>query len=137
MFRRFMEKITSKSTGAASTDEYFKHNLSLFLNRNGIIKPDLIEYRVDRSQHSPHKFKVVLVGKAMKNQRLVGVLVYYDEAIGTIIGKLIPPENTIKHGIIAKAYKDGIYHYRSLYNAFLFEMDGYDMNKMEPKQELS
>jgi hypothetical protein len=137
MFKRLIANLAAKSFGAATPNEYLKHNLSLFLDRNGIRNPDLVEYRVDRSEYQPHFFKVAMVGKAHKGQKLIGLLVYYDESIGTIYGHVVQPEATIRHGIIAKSYKAGQYHYRTLYNAFLFEMDGYDTSSMQAKQELS
>lgn len=137
MFKRLIANLAAKSMGAASTNEYLKHNLSIFLDRNGITRPDLIEYRVDRSDHQPHFFKVALVGKAYKGQKLIGLIVYYDESTGTMLGNIVAPEKTIQHGLIAKSYRQGQYHYRTLYNAFLIEMDGYDTSTMTPKHELN
>lgn len=137
MFRRLIADLAAKSMGAGSTGDYLKHNLSLFLDRNGLRNPDLVEYRIDRCDYQPHFFKVALVGKAFKDGKLVGLIVYYDESIGTILGNIVAPEKTIKHGLIARAYQEGQYHYRTLYNAFLFEMDGYDTSVMAPKHELN
>ena len=137
MLKRLIANLAAKSMGAGSTNDYLKHSLSIFLDRNGITRPDLVEYRVDRSERQAHFFKVALVGKAYMGQKLIGLLVYYDESTGTMIGNIVSPEKTIQHGLIAKSYRQGKYHYRTLYNAFLIEMDGFDVSTLSPKHELN
>ena len=125
MFKRLIGDLVAKSFGVASTNEYTKHNLALFLDRNGITRPDLFEYRVDRSKYQSHFFRIALVGKAYKGSKLIGLIIQYDESIGTISGNIVPIEQTIKHGMIHKSFKAGKYSYDTLYDAFLFEMEGY------------
>jgi hypothetical protein len=133
MFKRLLADMAAKAFGAASTKEYQEHNVKIFLDRHGIKNAELVEYRVDRSPHQSQFYRVAMVGKAHRNGGLVGVLIIYDEAVGTILGSIIPAENTIRHGIIAKQYRAGQMHYSTLYSAFLHEMDGYDTDKMQPK----
>lgn len=119
--KRLIAHLTAKAAGIPSLDEYAKHNLALFLDANNIKEPELECYKIDRDQYRRHLFNRVYVGRAKHNDKLVALVVSYEEDSGFTRGETFDPKDAHRHKAVVTKYKATPSKYGSLFLAFSSE----------------
>lgn len=110
-----------KAMGVPTIDGYAKHNLALFFAANEVIDEDLECYKLDRVPHLTHLYFRTYAGRAKHRGRLVGLVVFYDEDTGLVMGKTFDPRKSHLHGQVARQYRVGSHTAKSFYSELCFE----------------
>ena len=118
-----MNYIAAKIYGVSTPGEYLKKNLALFCNINDLknLKKEHC-YKLDKSPYYPPQtaYLQVYFCTATLEGKTVAVVIEYDEDTSFTQGSIIDLQSSLKHGFLARSYKEGHREGRYFYDHVLY-----------------
>ena len=118
--------VTAKILGLATPDEYLKKNLALFCNINNLQNLEKEHcYKMDKSPYHPSQSLWLQVHfcTAIYQGKTVAVVIQYDEDTGFTCGSLIDLKSSLRHGLLARSYRNGVRNGTDFYSHVLQGVD--------------
>lgn len=102
--------VAAKLLGISTPGEYLKTNLAIFCNINNLqnLKKNYC-YKLDKAPFHPSQTLYLQVHfcTALLDGKTVAVVIEYDEDSGYTCGSTIDLRSSLRHGLLARSYRNG------------------------------